>query len=582
MHHATKLVSNGSPWRHFIRLIDPACVITLVLTAACHRAPTDVRPVERLAHDAAPLTLWAPDLLLATAQTDAYLTALTRRAGGQALVRMRASIADKLGFDPTDATSLQKAGLNPNGGLMLWTEPGINQALIALPCVNIKALDATLVALLRKQDGQADVSRSRVADVEVVTISRAFGDAILPSAHLIHIPGYAVIAQGEGLSALTAFAQRQHGSRKTSLAQPDNAARTVRQRDGGALPKGVVYAALQQPSSPEAPGAQLGAAAPPGPRPSPAERRVAASLRLDAMGLAADVRVAMTPSTHQSLQALVQGAPVGPLAGRVDTDAWAMWLTQGAGVQSLRPLWAGALAYLTQLGFLGPASAVLLPLYDAMAPTLKGPLRVSLHAHPHLDAAGLMRQAQRPRSLSEALQLVAVADIADAKQATHTLAALPLRLAEHGIEAVGRTLDVKGAHVQAFEVAHSTTPMAWAVYDDAFVWGLGADRLAHTLALMAQGKTALAEPEAGHALAPYYAQPGSIFDLRSAAIAHSIEAVMQRAAGESPSAAGLAALVTSATDVLRTLGDVVVGITDDTTQDASEPAMRVTVRQIMQ
>jgi hypothetical protein len=133
---------------HSIRLLVAA---SLVASVACAKAP----PAERfLARDTA-MAVVIPSLRTFAAQSSEVLETAASFPGGQAVNDRRAVAESRLGFDPLDPASLEKAGFDPKRGIAVgfrMAEEGRPPEMIAaLPVRNAKKLAATLDRLVKGQ-----------------------------------------------------------------------------------------------------------------------------------------------------------------------------------------------------------------------------------------------------------------------------------------------------------------------------------------------------------------------------------------------------------------------------------------------
>lgn len=584
MHPKSPSAGQARPQHRIVLALGPLLLMGLVAMASCRKAPEARPTVQSLARAQTPMAVWAPKLGQAAQHTDAYLKALTRRAGSQALGRVHASVVAQLGFDPIDEASLQTAGLEPQSGIMLWRESPEASPLVALPCRDPKKLDATLKAIIEKRGGGAIVSRTRWQGLDIITVGRPFGQTTAPSAHWLYTDGFAVLTQGEGLGALQAFAQRRQALGRQPKAHPVD---SLGGPDVLELPQGLAYVAIEGPH--KAPSAQAPLGSNALPRPEVPTHRLTASWRWDEQGLAADMRLRDGLLTHDNLHSMFGGAPVGPLAGVVGEDAWALWLTRAASGERLHHRLQTTLARLGQLGLTPPAEALVLAVEEAIGPSLKGPVALGLHPKAGVTAAQLIGQLTRPKGLIQATQLAAVAEVSDPNKAFSGLKALPPIFASHQLKVVASAQSVAGRQAQVYTLEGLGLVVQWALWDGRLVAALGEGRLMQALMMLAQGPTQLAAPQEDSVLRQWHHTPGDVFVLRAATLGHFLELLAHApdAAGQMGQAAGLAALMSSLSDVLHTLGDVAIGVADDSTSgdDAQAPLgapMRLRLRQVMQ
>lgn len=541
---------------------------------SCQRAKSVVSPVQTLAQPQTPMALWVGNVGLAAQNTDAYLAALTRRAGSHAVEKLRQSLVVQLGFDPLSPESMAQAGLRADGGAMLWREPGLAQPLLALPCGDAKKLEQTLQAIVAKRDGATQLSRASVQGQQLSTLGRPFGQTTAPSAHWTHISGYTIVAPADGLSALQAFIERRAALGKSPAQNLDVAPGAA---DVQALPEGLAYVALQAELPPGAPDSQE------------PQHRVTAAWRWDAQGFAADMRLREASVTHTQLSHVLAGAPVGPLAGLVTADAWALWLLRSEYGADAAAQMRTTLANLGVLGMTKPAQEVLLTLFEALGPTLAGPCAISLHPPSDVSTARLLADLAHPHVMAQWLQLAAVAEVQDPNRAARALQSLPQILQGHKLGVSEHTQVVGSRQAHIYSLQSPSTPMHWALFGTHLVWGSGQDGLMRALQTLAQGPSSLAQPEAGSVLRLWHQTPGPLFVLRAGAIAHSLELMAKGPApdGSAMGAAGLGAMMSGAADVLQTVGDIAIGFSSDALPGpASNPNLaapvRVSIRQQMQ
>ena len=206
---------------------------------------------------------------------------------------------------------------------------------------------------------------------------------------------------------------------------------------------------------------------------------------------------------------------------------------------------------------------------------LSGPLTLSVHASNMAQGLADQLKAWRgTRGLLDLVQVALVAELSNTHAMQQALEALAQDLKRRGVPVRARPHTTAGKTHLVYEPDVETPHVGWTVYDKYYVYGAGAGRLDATLARLTQGPSGLAatlQKTVGGVLA---SQAGSVAILRGAALAEGLQGLTM---GADPSTRiGTAAVIASANEMLRTLGDLAVGVS------AEADGLRVQVREQLQ
>jgi hypothetical protein len=547
------LPTRRRPRRALWRIIAALGFCGLALPA-CRRDRTAApQPLEALfAPQAAALIV--DDISVVAHATDAFCKGLTVRTGAAAYAKLREAARSQLGFDPLAPESLAQAGVRTSGSLALFVEPNMAQPLVAIPVDAPATFDAALKGLLSRLQGAGETTVQTLHGQQITTVGRPFGNTVAPSAHWLHHRGYTFVVRGDGLAALSAFAQRRAGAAHANL-DADEPHRTDRQ----ALPPGPITVTAHTRAEHASPGAQLTARA-----------------RIDGRGLAADARLRLLDFPPQVQTAFGAGLPVMPLAGLVDDDALALGLSRGAQGR----YGAQAAAATASLGSLAWGRAAPLQahaqtfLQSALMPHLVGPVAISIHPRPTTVAAPAASLPRHFGGIVSQLQVAAVVEVDELPGLENLLAAQPKQLAAAGVHVQVAHPTIGGRQVTTYSIDSGPIPMGWALWPPYLVGAVGDGRLLRTLQVLAAGPTPLGQPAPTGVAHLWQEQPGSVFLWRGDAVAAALRQAV-------PAGAGLEGLLAAAAEVLHTLGNVALGLRTEA-QDTFGVPLRIELREQLQ
>lgn len=534
------------------RSIARIAVVALVVGLADCRGCRDEGPASilDLAAPEARAAVIVPDLGALASGIDEFARRATRRAGGAALAHVRTSLEQQIGFDVFDVGKYQGLGLAEHGGCLAFTEGNETDPLLAFTVSDRAKFDATIRELIEKTDGAGKHTSRSIHGFTVTTASRPFGDELVPAYHWAHVGRFVLTARQEGKAALEAalarLAARKPGDAPTTL-RGDRLFRSLSPK----VPAGSMSVYARGNAAGDLPsGFDAGAGA----------VAMMTSATVSAEGFSSDTFIELDVT---GLEEALAAPPVKDLAGRVAVDAAAIALTRAAkpdGVRAMRVYPSGgkwvdqALAPLEQAIGVDPEKEVL--------PLLAGPLAVSVHLADLSDLPDRLRRRRSLASMLEMLHVAVTAELADPKGFRALLERSRAKLAERGIVLRTRESDAAGSKATIWEPDKPEPKIGWAIVGNQYVYGAGAGRLDATLAQLGKGSSGLASQLAGSVGGELAGEPNtSVIILRFAKIA---EATSKISLGEQGANFGAAALVGTALELLRSLGDVALAVSGET------------------
>jgi hypothetical protein len=488
-----------------------------------------------------------PDLGALASGVDGFTRRATRRAGGAALTRMRTSLAQQVGFDIFDVGEYEELGLAKDGGCLVFTEGTDAEPLLAFTVWDRDKFDAMIKALIVKTDGAGRHTSRSAHGFTVTTASRPFGDELVPAYHWVHVGRFVLTARQEGKAALDAalarLAAKESGDAATSLrSDPLYTGLSAKVPAGTMSVYARTNAAGRLISSPATVTGGMMTRVAVGPEGFSLDT----FMQLDVPGLAA----------------ALAAPPVKDLAGRVAPDAAVIALTRVAkpdGVRAVRSHPTAAELVDQAIAPLGRAIGV--DPEKEVLPLLAGPLTLSVHLK---DLSDLPNRLRRRRSLSTMLELVHVAvtaELSDPEGFRALLERSRAKLAERGVALRTRESNAAGSKATIWEPDRPNPKLGWAIAGTQYVYGAGAGRLDDTLALLGKGDSGLASALSGSVGGELAAEPNnSVIILRAGTIADAASAITL---GKEGAGIGAAALVGTALELMRSLGDVAVAVSGE-------------------
>ncbi|MBI3180259.1 MAG: hypothetical protein HYZ27_11395, partial [Deltaproteobacteria bacterium] len=477
-----------------------------------------------------------PDLGRLAGDVNGFITAATRKAGADAVTRIRQGLTEQLGFDPLDPAALAKQGIDPERGALVFSEAGATEPLVALAARDHALVDTSLKTLIEKTDGASRFTESKMSGFTVLSAGRPFGTEVIPAFHWAHVGRYVLLAREDGKAMLEQALAR--------LAQQSAQAPTLRTdptyaRLAGTVAPGdlMIFARATQPNAAAA-GAPGGAIT---------------SVDLGAQGFSSDTFLDLG---IKGLAEALAGDSALPLASKVGADASFVLLTRAArpeGVKALRshPMVSASL------------DRVVKPFHDAagvdpeseVLPLLAGPLTFSVHIADLKELPQRLKATRSPAALLDFFHVAVTAEVKDAKAFQALLDRSRERLSKEGIKLRQRTRAVGKDKATVTEPDRPDPKLGWTVVSGHYVYGAGSGRLDKVLDLLATGSSELPKNLNGSVAQTLGEKPGTtVALLRAGRVA---DAASPLATG---GGTGLGALLGTAIELLRALGDVAVAV----------------------
>ncbi len=508
----------------------------LALALASCRGCVETGPAELLdlAPADAPAAVVIPNLGRLAGDVNGFVAAATRKAGADAVARMREGIAQQLGFDPLDPAALAKQGIDAEHGVLVFSEAGAAEPVLALAAGDHALVDRSLKALIEKIDGASRFTEGKMHGFVAWSAGRPFGTEVIPAFHWAHVGRYVLLARADAQPALDKALARlaQQTPQAPTLRTDPTYVRLLGTVSAGDL---VVFARATAAGAADVPGGAV------------------TSVDLGAQGFASDTFLDLG---IKGLGEALAGDSALPLASKVDPDAAFVLLTRAArpeGVKALRhhPLVSTTLDRLVKpfrdAAGVDPESEVL--------PLLTGPLTFSVHIADLKDLPQRMKTARSPAALLDFFHVAVTAEVKDAKAFQALLDRSRERLAKQGIKLRQRARNVGKEKVTVTEPDRPDPKLGWAVAAGHYVYGAGSGRADKVLDLLAAGAAELPKSLDGSVAKTLGDKPGTtVALLRAGRVA---DAASPLATG---GAAGLGALVGTALELLRALGDVAMSV----------------------
>ncbi|OGQ89937.1 MAG: hypothetical protein A2289_11130 [Deltaproteobacteria bacterium RIFOXYA12_FULL_58_15] len=539
------------------------------LAVSC-RGCTDTGPDHILDIPSANATtaVWFPEIGRLLGDADAFLGKATAKVGGPLVTRMRQAVQNQLGFDPMQAEQWSALGIDPQGGALLFTEPGTTEPILVIQLKDRGAFNSKLKQIIEKSDGANRFTEAELHGFATMTAGRPFGDEVVPVLHWAHVGRFVLLAREAGRNPWEAVLGRMATTTGSAQASLDT---TTLHRD-------ELYTRLSQKAGRGAVQLFVRATAATDvfkSNPGPLSAGAATSITLDANGFSSDTFLALdVPGIDKAMQ----HAPVRELAAKVEADAVFALFSRAA-----RPEALAALRHQPQLAtWLDQAlptiyAAVGLDVEREVVPLLSGPLTVSVHL---ADLTKALEQAEQTRSLRTLVDTVHIVVIAELEKPEAFIAALEkakANLGKRNIRIISSTRTVGESKALVFQPDIQDPKLAWAVMGNQYIYAVGRGRLDKTL----DGMTGKAGKGAGltDALDAGVAkelvkEPGtSVMVFRLPVLA---EAASTLTLGNRASALGAGAVIGTGLELLKTLGDVAIAI------NAEEAGLRLRIREKLQ
>ncbi|MED5464589.1 MAG: hypothetical protein VX699_08060 [Myxococcota bacterium] len=542
--------------------ISVICILLFLANCkSCVKAEPDT--LLKLAPVSTSHLVWIPNGVTLVSSARDFISQATRRGGAAVVNRLRSGTSKQLGVDVLDADSLSERGVQPEKGGLLFLEGASSEPLWACAVSDTKKFDAFIAELMTRVDGANRVSEIQEDGVVIQSVGRPFGNATIPVMVWSHVRGFVLLARPEGMDALKRATKRILAvdySRPGSSITDDPVFTRLKSR----VSEGEFVVFSRGGGSPALEGVSEG---------------LMMSGRLGLSGASLDAFVDLKVP---GLKEAFGKEPTLPLAERIEPDALLSFLTRVArpeGLKAVRNNKPLGVALDSVFGSMGAMTA--LNVEEEVVPLLSGPLTATLHLSnlSRLPADLLQKRHALMQSLSALLDVfhvVITADVADREGMKSLLAKSQAQLVKRGTPIRALTEVIGGKEVLIYEHDVEAPRLGWALVENRYIYSAGTGRLRQTLEHLLGGKPGLKAgltKSVGGALA---ARPSSsVMILRSEALADGAVDLLKGFPGMVQST-GMAALANQFVEVIRTVGDVSVGISGE------DQGIRVVVREQLQ
>ena len=550
------------------RLLATSVICILLLLANCKSCvKTEPDTLLKLAPASTSHLVWVPNGVALASSAREFIAQATRRGGAALVQRLRSGTSKQLGVDVLDADSLSQRGIQPEKGGLLFLEGTSSEPLWACAVSDIKKFDAFIAELMTRVDGANRVSEIKEDGLVIQSAGRPFGNATIPVMVWSHVRGFVLLARPEGMDALKQATKRilavdysRPGSGITDDPVFSRLKSRVSEGEFVVFSRGMGSLGLK----PSLAGVSEG---------------MMMSGRLGVTGASLDAFVDLKLS---GLKEAFGKEPTLPLAERIEPDALLSFLTRVArpeGLKAVRNNKPLGMALDGVFGSMGAMTA--LDIEKEVVPLLSGPLTATVHLNnlSRLPADLLQKRHALMQSLSALLDVVHVvitADVADAEGMKAVMAKSQAQLVKRGTPIRAVTEVIGGKEVLLYEHDVEAPRLGWALVGNRYIYSAGTGRLRQTLEHLLGGKPGLKAGltrSVGGALA---SRPSSsVMILRGEALADGAVELLKGLPGMVQST-GMAALANQFVEVIRTVGDVSVGISGE------EDGIRVVVREQLQ
>ncbi len=521
--------------RHHTRVV----VLFALLLASCRGCQKDAGSLVDLAAPDARAVVVVPSLTTLAKDVAAFTTAATKRAGKEALDGARRSLADQLGFDPFTPKGFQASGIDPDRGIVMFTEGSASQGILAVH-VDDRTAFSTWVKGMAQRAGATKVTSESRDGVQFELAARPFGAESAPTLAWSFVGGDALIASADAIDSFV-MAMKRLGARQSGAA----VAATP-------LSKDPTYLALA--AKVEGGDVRVFARGEPAANGEKAQSAgIVGSVSLGAGGLRLD---SFVDFKVEGLAAALDDEPPMALGRRVEEDAIAVALTRIAKPEGIAALRGSAL---TKDGVERALErfnrATQLDLENDLMKLLAGPLTVGVHV---MDLADLPQAIARRLGMNAVLEFVHVTISAEVKNREALIALLDrskAQLEEHGNKVTRRTATVAGKEAVIYEPAGDRPSIGWGVIDNFYVYGAGRGRLERAMAQVLPQASAGMAPKLASGVASELGQARGSFlvVVRAAALADNV-AKLQKS--QDAMVMAVMPMVSQGIEVLRTIGDV--------------------------
>ncbi len=526
-----------------------------------------------LVHPKSNAVLHIKDTVVFAHGLDAYTKRLTTRAGGAIIKKMRQSFTKRLGFDPLQPEKLKEAGVDAQKGLVVFNEEGSVEPVVGFSVTNESRFNKALTAMVAKVDGADKAETEKYADLQIHSIGRPFGTAIVPVVSWTVLGGHALLVRGNAKDVLKKVIDRL--SAKPDPAQPQAKKNTIMDDSAYAALHGKVkskpFTFFVRGSTGDMVGGVAGRMA------SELHSDSITSLTVNAAGLEADSFVSLK---IDGLSTALSGPGTASLLGKIEAGPAIVAMTQSAkpdGLNALRTLPPISKAIDKFLEPLNRASG--LNAEKQALPLLKGPLTVAVYLR---DVAQIPQMVKRKsiRGILDVVHVALTAELKDEPGMEKLLVKSFDDLIKRGLKL--RKIKEKFADKEALIIEPEAGPalIGWGIWNGHYVYGVGRDRLRSTLMHLANKEKdekhaafskSIRDGAAGQSLG----EAGeTVIVVRGSVLA---DAATEAVKGDGTF--GLAAIVGSAANLLKSIDDISIGVSALGGDGKSDGGLRVRIRQ---
>ena len=482
-----------------------------------------------------------PSLTTLAKNLGAFTSAATKRAGKEALDGARRSLVEQLGFDPFTPKGFKASGVDPDRGIVMFTEGNAAQAILAVH-VDDRAAFGNWLKGMAQRAGASKVTSETRDGVTFDLASRPFGTESAPTLAWGFVGDDALIASADAIDSFV-VAMKRLGTRQSGAAVASTP-----------LTKDPTYLALS--SKVEGGDVRVFArGAPPVDGEKAQSAGIVASLSLGGTGLRLD---SFVDFKVEGLAAALDGEPPLPLGKRVEDDAVAVALTRIAKPEGIAALRGSPL---TKDGVEQALDrfkrATQLDLENDLMKVLAGPLTVGVHV---MDLNDLPQALARRLGMNAVLEFVHVTISAEVKDREALITLLDRskgQLEEQGNKVNKRSATIGGKEAVIYEPSGDRPSIGWGVIDNFYVYGAGRGRIERAMAQVLPQAPGGVAPKLTSGVANELGQARGSFlvVVRAAALADNV-AKLQKS--QDAVVMAVMPMVSQGIEVLRTIGDVAV------------------------
>ncbi|HSI02884.1 MAG TPA: hypothetical protein VLC93_00325 [Myxococcota bacterium] len=523
--------------RHHRRLVASFALFL----ASCRGCQKDTGSLVDLAAPDARAVVMVPSLTTLAKNLGAFTSAATKRAGKEALDGARRSLVEQLGFDPFTPKGFKASGVDPDRGIVMFTEGNAAQAILAVH-VDDRAAFGNWLKGMAQRAGASKVTSETRDGVTFDLASRPFGTESAPTLAWGFVGDDALIASADAIDSFV-VAMKRLGTRQSGAAVASTP-----------LTKDPTYLALS--SKVEGGDVRVFArGAPPVDGEKAQSAGIVASLSLGGTGLRLD---SFVDFKVEGLAAALDGEPPLPLGKRVEDDAVAVALTRIAKPEGIAALRGSPL---TKNGVEQALDrfkrATQLDLENDLMKVLAGPLTVGVHV---MDLNDLPQALARRLGMNAVLEFVHVTISAEVKDREALITLLDRskgQLEEQGNKVNKRSATIGGKEAVIYEPSGDRPSIGWGVIDNFYVYGAGRGRIERAMAQVLPQAPGGVAPKLTSGVANELGQARGSFlvVVRAAALADNV-AKLQKS--QDAVVMAVMPMVSQGIEVLRTIGDVAV------------------------